>query len=246
MHLATPLCLVTLLWLVIPAGSALAQISVNRSIIELTNEARVQDIEVRNNGEDRLYLDLAAAEIVDPGSAEPRRVELEDPRTAPVLVSPRQLMLPPGTRKRVRVILRADIAGSDRIFRLQVKPYTGNARLAGAATGKSSAVRILLGYDLLLLARPSTLDPDVRVGRDGDTMAFRNEGNTNVLLRRIVQCDGDADPDTADEGTCEELTPTRLYPGQTHRVVLPRGGSTERFPVTVWQSVGSDHSVASY
>ena len=124
----------------------------------------------------------------------------------------------------MRVILRADITDSDRIFRLQVKPYTGNARLDGAAAArKSSAVRILLGYDLLLLAPPPPRSS--RMSRYGETVArwrSATRGNTNVLLRRIVQCDGDADPDTAAEGTCEELTPTRLYPGQTHRVALPR------------------------
>ena len=242
------LCLTTLLWLAVPGGPVAAQISVSRSIIELSNEARIQDVEIRNDDEQRFYLDLAVAEIVDPGGAGQKRVELEDPRTAAVLVSPRQLLMSPGARKRVRVILRADIADSDRVFRLRVQPHTGKASYAGGSAGgnKTSAIRVLLGYDLLLLARPSTLNPDVRATRDGDTMEFRNAGNTNVLLRRIVQCEGEVDPDEAADGTCVELAPARLYSGQTYRLSLPRAGPAERFPVTVWQSVGLDHSTESY
>ena len=236
-HLA-PLALLALL-----AAPASAQISVNRSVIEFTDDARVQDIEVLNGGADRVYLDLSVAEILEPDSETPRRVEFDDPRTAPVLVSPRQLLVPPGTRKRVRVILRQE-SDAEQVFRLRVKPYTGSARLT--ATGddkKSSAIRVLVGYDLLLIARPAELRPDVRVTRDEDSIEFVNGGNTNVLLRRIVQCEAGVDPDAPDAaGACEEMQPNRLYAGETYRVALPRRGAAERFPVKVWQAIGLESS----
>ena len=234
--------------LVLFGARAEAQLSVSRSIVEMSDARRVQDVEVSNSGTARLYLDLTIAEIIDPESEEPRRVELDDPRTAPILVSPRQLMVPPGTRKRVRVILREDVGETDRVFRLRVKPYTGKLGLPDpGGNRKSSAIRVLLGYDLLLLARPAELRPDVRVTRDGGSIEFRNAGNTNVLLRRIVQCDPGVDPDGERAASgCSELTPNRLYAGETHRVALPRRGAAERGSVTVWQTVGLDNSSASY
>lgn len=228
-------------------GNAYAQISVNRSVIEFTDDARVQDIEVLNGGDYTIYLDLKVAEIIDPETARPTRLEFDDPRNTPVLVTPRQLLVPPGTRKRVRVILREPVASKDRVFRLSIKPYTGKARLGDVGSGKkSSAIRVLVGYDLLLLARPPRINPDIMVTRDDNSIEFRNAGNTNVLLRRIVQCEAGADPDKPDARDCVELQPNRLYAGETYRVELPKKGSADLFPIKVWQSVGLENSSENY
>ena len=233
-----PLALLTL-----SATSAVqAQITVDRSVIEFTGGAAVQDVEVMNNGRTKAYLDLKVAEIIDPGSDEPTRVELDDPRTAPVLVSPRQLLVPPGARKRLRVILREASADTERVFRLRIAPYTGKARLEEPAEGeKATAVRVLVGYDLLLLSRPADARADLKVTRGPDSMEFRNEGNTNVLLRRIEQCERDAAEDS-----CVEIGPSRLYAGESYRIDLPLQGPAERFPVKVLQSVGLESTVGIY
>jgi len=230
------------LLMLVAASPAGAQISVNRSVIEFTGTTPVQDVEVVNNGRTKVYLNLSVAEIVDPGSDEPSRVELDDPRTAAVLVSPRQLLVPPGGRKRVRVILREAGADVDRVFRLRVEPYTGKARIADAGGGKkSSAIRVLVGYDLLLFSRPDNARSDLKVTRGRDSIEFRNTGNTNVLLRRIEQCERGAGDDA-----CVELAPNRLYAGERYRVALPKRGSAERFPVKVWKAVGLDNSTDSF
>ena len=240
---AFPLVLMSLL-----AGAANAQISVNRSVIEFTDQQRIQDIEVLNTGRGKVYLDLSVAEIVDPEADEPRRVEFDDPRSAPVLVSPRQLLVPPRTRKRVRVIMREGAPRSDRIFRLAITPYTGKARIMPKeGVEKTSAVRVLVAYDLLLIARPSELRPAVAVKRDDKSIVFRNEGNTNVLLRRIVQCEGGVDPDAPQaDKSCVEIPANRLYAGETYRVSLPKKGSAARYPVKVWESVGFTNTTRSF
>lgn len=234
--------------LCLSAATARAQITVNRSVIEFGPDARVQDIEVRNGGENKVYLDLSVAEIVNPESESPTRVALDDPRSAAVLVSPRQLLVPPGGRKRVRVILREGASEVDRVFRLRIAPYTGKARLAApGGDKKSSAIRVLVGYDLLLLARPADARPQLEVKRDEDTIEFRNKGNTNVLLRRLAQCEAGVDPDAADSGDrCVELSPNRLYAGETYRVTLPKRGPASRFPIKVWQAVGLENSSATF
>jgi len=199
------------------------------------------------NAQFKIYLDLTVAEILNPETDQPQRVELDDPRETPVLVSPRQLLIAPGTRKRVRVILRDAPSDSDRIFRLAVKPYTGKARIESDGNDKtSSAIRVLVGYDLLLISRPNNKQPTVKVTRDDTSIVFRNEGNTNVLLRRIVQCDAGVDPKEATGEQCVEMQPNRLYAGETYKVSLPKTGNPEQFPVQVYQSVGLENSTSSF
>ncbi len=230
-------CLATLC----ASGATHAQLVVDRSVIEFGGDVRTRDIELTNTGDYRLYLDLSVAEIVAPESPSPERVELSDPRTAPVIVTPRQLLVPPGERKRVRVIMRTVDAERDRIFRLAVKPYTGKVQVNAAAAGETaSAVKVLVGYDLLLLSRPATADPRLSVRRDASGIEFTNAGNTNILLREIRQCDAAAPDD------CVRFDPNRLYVGETHRIELPKRGPAERYPVEVLSSVGLDSERATY
>jgi len=231
---------VQLLCLFLVTGTASAQITVNRSVVEFTASAKVQDIEIMNNGNFKVYLDLKASEILNPESESPTRVELDDPRSAPVIVSPRQLLVPPGERKRVRVILREAATDKDRVFRLAVKPYTGKAKIDNAGGDKkASAIKVLVGYDLLLLSRPPNAKANLDVSRTNNVIEFTNDGNTNVLLRKIEQCDATA-------GDCVPLQPNRLYAGETYRLDLPKQGSAAEYPVKVWRSVGLDNSKGEY
>jgi len=227
-------------FLLFVSTSALAQISVNRSVIEFTAGDPIQDIEIKNTGDFKIYLNLKIAEIVNPELEASTRVELDDPRSAPMLVSPRQLMVPPGARKRVRVILRDKDNATDRVFRLSVKPYTGKIKLGDTeGEAKQSAIKVLIGYDLLLLARPTKLNADLAVTRTDDRIEFINKGNTNVLLRDIKQCN-------ADKSDCVDMQPNRLYAGEVYTVDLPKKGSKAEFPVEVMQSVGLSNSQELY
>jgi len=222
------------------SSNTFAQITVNRSVIEFSADGRVQDIEVMNSGDYKIYLDMKVSEIINPESDNATRKLLNDPRTASVLVSPRQLLVPPGQRKRVRVILRDEPGASDRVFRLTVSPYTGKAKITTkGGDKKSSAIKVLVGYDLLLMSRPRNLQPKVDVKRTDQFIEFSNRGNTNVLLRKITQCD----PAKTD---CVDLQPNRLYVGETYRIDLPKAGNANQFPVQVWKSVGLENSEDTY
>ena len=213
------------------ASSAGAQLTVDRSVLEFDPGRRTQDVEIRNDGDFKIYVDLGVAEIVDPHLDDGRRVELDDPRTSPVLVSPEQVLVEPGQRRRVRVIVREPATDRDRIFRLSVKPFAGKVQLGRRPAGEtSSGIKVLVGYDLLLLSRPAELDPEVRVERTEEAMTFVNTGNTNVLLRRVAQCDRDG-------GDCTELQPNRLYAGERLELELPKRGPAEDYPVEVLQTV---------
>ena len=213
-----------------------AQITVNRSVVEFSPSKKVQDIEVFNGGEDKVYLDMSAAEIINPELDDAQRVALDDPRTAPLLITPRQLLVPPGERRRMRVILREAAIDKDRIFRLSVKPYTGSVSIESTGDDKkASAIKVLVGYDLLLISRPEAMQTDVSIERLPDRINFHNNGNTNVLLRRIEQCDKDGEQ-------CVELQPNRLYAGEHYSVELPLKGDAKTYPVTIWETIGLENS----
>jgi len=218
------------------AAPAAAQITVSRSVIEFTDDSRIQDVEIVNTGDVRMYLDMKPAEIISPASNAPERRELDDPRDAPLIVTPRQLLVAPGERKRVRMILRDELI-EERVFRLAINPYVGNVRLDESREGgdKASAIKVLVGYDLLLLARPLPLEPKLEVTRTEDAIEFVNAGNTNVLLNSITQCDSEGND-------CEELEPDRLYVGETLRMKLPKVGPAGDFPVEVHRSVGLENT----
>jgi P pilus assembly chaperone PapD len=223
------------------ASAAQAQIIVDRSVLEFTGASKVQDVEVRNSGKHKIYLDIQVDEIINPESDNPTRVALTDPRSAPVLASPKQLLVQPGERKRVRVILRESAGDRDRVFRMAVKPYTGGVKLNSGAGSqdKASAIKVLVGYDLLILSRPKAANPNLVVKRHGSKIEFENTGNTNVLLRKIVQCDKSMN-------NCEELQANRLYAGEIYEIDLPKKGDAKDFPVRVWRSVGLDNDVSDY
>lgn len=224
----------------VPFQTVHAQITVNKSVLEFSAEQKIQDVEIFNSGEFKIYLDLKLAEIMKPEAAEPERFELADPRTAAILVTPQQILVPPGQRKRVRVILREPAKDQDRIYRLAIKPYTGDLNIdSDDSATKTSAIKVLLGYDLLLLSRPESLQPELDVNRDEKSITFVNTGNTNILLRRIVQCD-------KAKTECNELQPNRLYAGETLKLELPVAGDVAAYPVEVWQAVGLQSSREIY
>lgn len=223
-----------------PPLSLQAQISVSRSIVEFSPDKKVQDIEVFNSGEHKIFLDMNAVEIVEPESDNPTRVAMDDPRTAPLLITPKQLLVPSGERRRFRVLLRENATDKDRIYRLAVKPYAGSVEVeSNNDQEKVSAIKVLVGYDLLLLSRPQDPVADVRVSREDDSIVFSNKGNTNVLLRRIEQCDAQGEQ-------CVELPANRLYAGESYTLSLPFKGDADQFPVTVWKAVGLQNSKALY
>lgn len=233
--------LITVIACCVFSGAALAQIIVNKSVLEFNEDNLVQDIDITNTGDYKIFLNLSAAKIENPHTANPERVELTDPRTSPVLVSPKQVLIPPGQRKRVRVILRKTPKNVDDVYRLAIKPFTGDVQIENdrPAEAKSSAVKILLGYDILLLARPKNAVGELAVKRTSKALWFKNTGNTNVLLRRMQQCNAAGDQ-------CEDLRPNRVYAGEVYKVDLPKKGSAKKYPVQVWQAIGLKNAKNTY
>jgi P pilus assembly chaperone PapD len=186
--------------LLLPLTGARAELSLSQLIVELqAGKHDRQDVEVANNGPDPAYVDIEPREILDPGtpSEAPRRDP--DPEKLGLLVSPTRLILQPGQKRLVRVATLDPAAQRERVYRVTVKPVVG--RISSAQSG----LKVLLGWDMLVLVRPTTVTVAVRAVRAGNSMTFHNDGNVSIVLTDGQQC--------AAAGHCTLLADKRLYAG---------------------------------
>jgi Mat/Ecp fimbriae periplasmic chaperone len=191
---------------------ARADMALSKVVVDFTSVRPARDdIEITNPADEILYVSIEPAEILDPGAPEERRVTNPNPRELGLLVSPTRLVLGPGERKVVRLSLLERPKDRDRIYRVAVKPVIGEI------VARQSALKIVVGYDVLVIARPENARPRLEVSRSGNAVEFRNVGNTNALLFNGRQCD-------ATEADCAELPSKRIYAGNTWQFQLPATG----------------------
>lgn len=96
----------------------------------------------------------------------------------------------------------------EHVYRVTVKP------VAGKIQSDNSGLKIMVGYDLLVLLRPAVPAPDVRAVRSGHTLTFTNTGNVSVELVEGRQC-------SATKAACVDLPAKRLYAGASWSTTLP-------------------------
>ena len=92
------------------------------------------------------------------------------------------MVLEPGQHKFLRI---ATIASKDRerVYRVTVKPVVGQLSSEG------SGLKLLVGYDVLVLVRPLEVNPHVRGTRSGDQLTLKNDGNVSVELVDGKECE---------------------------------------------------------
>lgn len=206
-----------------------AGLGLSKVILDLGPDAPARDdIELSNDGAERLYVVAEPSEIIDPGLPTEQRKPSADPAVTGLLVSPQKLVLEPGERKLVRVAAVAARPERDRVYRVTIKP------VAGPVTADQTALKLYVGYDALVLYRPAQPTANVVGRRSGDQLILTNRGNSNVELARGQQCDEAG-------ANCRDLSATRLYPGAEFTVALPY-----RAPVTYQVHSGSRQSPASF
>lgn len=196
-------------------SAARADIVLSQLIVDLRPGKHVRDdIEIWNNGTDRAYVALEPREILNAGLPDEARQEQRDPEKLGLLVSPSRMILEPGQRKLARIADIAPASYRERVYRVTVKPVTGTLE------SSDTALKILIGYDVLVLVRPV----DVRLGlvgrRNGNTLVFRNQGNASVELTEGRQCD-------QAHARCRELPGKRLYSGAEWSQTLLSNGPVE-------------------
>lgn len=189
--------------LVFGAATARADILLSELIVELQPGKQMRDdIEVWNKSPDPAYVAIEPREIVNPGAAGETVRTDPDPEKLGLLVTPTRMVLEPGQRKLVRVAILAGDSGRERVFRVTVKP------VVGPLDSHDSGLKILVGYDVLVLMRPAVPAPAVQGIRSGHTLTFTNTGNVSVELVDGRQCD-------STRTHCVDLTGKRLYAGAT-------------------------------
>jgi len=191
------------------AAEAHAEMILSQVIVDLwPDKPPRDDIEVWNDGEERMYVSAEPFEIVAPGTPDEQRVAAGSPEESGILVSPQRLILEPGERRTIRIAAIGDRSANDRVYRVAIKP------VAGPVTADASALKVFVGYDTLVIVRPEQAAGEVRGERTGRTLRLTNAGNTAQELFDGEQCDSGG-------GNCQPLPAKRLYPGATWEQTLP-------------------------
>jgi P pilus assembly chaperone PapD len=160
-----------------------------------------------NNGPEPLYLEVRTFLVRNSGLPDEERVPITDPRQGGLLATPTRLVLAPGASQAIRFMLLEPLGEVERVYRAEVVPVMKEA------TSNVTAVRIVVAYGTLMLARPLVERPALEVQRTGTKLTARNSGNMMVEVRSVTQCVGDP--------PCREVKGNRVYVGQTWSVDLP-------------------------
>lgn len=198
------------------ATPASADLVVSQLIVELGPDRKTSDVEIFNDSEERSYVLIEPKEVLEPGTPSEQRVSKPDPKDLGLLISANRMILEPGQRKLLRLALVGAPGEKERVYRVAVKPVVGE--VSGSATG----LKVLVGYDMLVLTRPATVTPPTIVAeRKGGKLTLTNRGNASVELGEGKYCRTVAD--------CRDLPGKRIYSGMSWTQDIPDGGGSVRF-----------------
>lgn len=196
------------------ATPALADFSITSAIIEFNTEKPVQqDIEVVSRSKETQYIVAELYEVQNPGSPQERRVKITEPEQGELLVTPDKLVLAGGGRKVVRFVLLGQPGATEKVYRAVIKPA-----IKGLDNESQIGLKVLVGYEVLVIVRPAAMKPAYNASRQGRTMTVSNTGNTDILFQNGVQCPAGINPPSA---KCVQAPVIRVYPGQSSTTELP-------------------------
>lgn len=202
-----------------------AEIILSQVIVDLQpGKPDFQDVEIWNTSSERAYVQVDPAEIQHPGQPGEQRRRITDPELGGLLVSPQRLVLEANERRMIRIAAIAPRGEHERTYRVAVRP------VAAPDPNEPAGLKVMLGYDMLVLFRPARLIGEVQATRRSDHIEFSNNSNFAQEIYDAQQCDPHGQ-------ACVTLAATRLYPGTHWRMPL-----TYQTPVSLMISTGS-HSV---
>jgi P pilus assembly chaperone PapD len=191
----------------VPA-TARAELVLSELIVELQPGKQIRDdLEVWNNSPERAFVAIESREIVNPSLPTQSERRDPDPEKLGILVSPSRMILEPGERKLVRIATLSPGIEREHVYRVTVRP------VVGGVDAKDSGLKILVGYDVLVLVRPAQPLTNVTGVRSGRKLTFNNTGNVSVELVDGKQCNGA-------RAQCAQLPGKRLYPGASWTLEL--------------------------
>lgn len=199
----------------LPAAPADADLVISQLIIDFKAKgSRAQDIEVLNRSEELSFVSVEPAEIIDPGTRSERRVASPDPARLGLLVSPTRFVLEPHQRRRLRIAAIGSVTARERVYRVTIKPVVGKL------TGTESGLKVLVGYDLLVLVRPAAAKDNLKIERLGNAIMITNLGAASIELAQGKQCDSGG-------RLCHPLPGKRLYAGSSWQQPFQSGTTGE-------------------
>lgn len=197
-----------------PLADAHADLLLSQMVVELAPHERARaDVEIWNSGKDRAFVAVDPREIIDPGTARESSRNDPDPEKLGLLVSPERIVLEPGQRRLLRIatLTKGD---RERVYRVTVKPVVGQL------SSESSGLKVLVGYDMLVLVRPDEPRPHVSGSRSRSRVVLRNDGNVSVELVDGKAC-------AVPVGTCTVLPGGRLYAGAEKTIEIAPGAKVD-------------------
>ena len=191
------------------------QILLDNVIVNFDENKRAkEDIFVRNISDKNTYVKVVVTEILNAGKENQEKIEHKNPKESGIFVSPNKLILKPkGDPNDHQAIRIANINGElkeDRIYRIQVLPVINDFEKKDQGLG----VKILMGYEILTLIQPNNPVMDYEYEIKGNTLTFKNKGNSNILLHNGEQCDSNNE-------NCKEIKTKRVYAGTDFTFDLP-------------------------
>ncbi|MXO94806.1 fimbria/pilus periplasmic chaperone [Erythrobacter aquimaris] len=172
------------------------------------------DIELLNDGGERLYVAIEPFEILHSGTDREERVALDLSEDADLFVSPRRLILEPGERRQLRIALLGQRPAVERVFRVRVRPVVGQV------TSEEDGLKLLVGYDTLVLVRPERTSGSVEIVKDESSITLVNRSNSSFEYFKGRACQINTE-------NCDDLPPNRLHPGERWTINNVDGKSIE-------------------
>lgn len=194
---------------------ASAELVINQMVVELAQSSRTADVLIFNHGKERSYIAIEPIEVLNPGTSDEKRVSNPDPRVLGLLLSSTRLILEPGQKRLVRVAATSIPEDRERIYRVTIKPVTGDV------ASETSGLKLLVGYEMLVMVKPVRGAPvAVEAQRSGNELTLVNRSNSSVEL-----VDGKHCPDQT--ANCSALPSKRLYAGARWSQAVSAGGRIE-------------------
>lgn len=197
-----------------PVVPASAELTVSQLIVEFVPSATTTDIEIANNSSERSYISVEPREILSPGLANERPFVSPDPAALGLIASPARMVLEPRQSRTIRLAAISSELLRERVYRVTVKPVVGDV------TSDESGLKLLVGYDLLVLVRPAKPVVALVAKRDQNGLTLTNNGNASVELSDGKQCDKSGAP-------CQPLPSKRLYAGASWTQAFSAGAVGE-------------------
>ena len=202
--------LLTFLFLLVP--QAKAQISVDRAILRFPTGSRpVQNVIVRNGGEEDMGIEVVPEVVENPGSPEEKRVKTKD-----LIISPKRFSIKGKGQRTIRLLVKKPFTDQEQIYRVRLLPQPRGFGDEASGKVKATKLRVVTTVGLLVLVDPKKVQPELEWDLGDKKLTFKNKGNTNIFLDEGRACKSEG-------ASCEELPATRLYPNTDWNVKLPEG-----------------------